>query len=113
MPFSRWISPGSSFCRFYSTVMSANPEPASSPSTGYGFSRGQHMLPPSSTIAWTDTFCGSNYTQLFLYGLFSPGVGLKNGSTVNTDSKQACNALRGHGPGQEQRGKDAACEFNL
>lgn len=56
------------------------------------------------------SFCGSNDTQLFLYGLFSPGEGLKNGSTVNPDSKQACNAgVRG----QEQHGNEAACEFNL
>lgn len=119
MPFSGWISPESSFGLFYSAVMSANSEPAASPSTGYSFSRGQPTLlsrAPSSTIAWTDTnasICGSHYRQLFLYVRFSPEVGLKNSSTVNTDSTQACNTLRGRRPGQEQRGKDAACEFNL
>lgn len=91
------------------SVMCANHESAASPAAGYSFSRGQPTLlsgAPSSTIAWTDTnasFCGSNYTQLFPYVLFSPGVGLKNESSVNTDSKQACDALRGR-PGQEQRG---------
>lgn len=118
MRFSGWISPGSSFSPFYSAVMSANLEPAALPSTGYSFSRGQPTLlsgAPSSPIAWTDTnasICGSNYRQLFLYVRFSPGVGL-NSSPVNTDSTQACNALKGRRPGQEQRGKDAACEFNL
>lgn len=53
--------------------------------------------------------------SLQLHVLFLPGVALKENPAfaVNTDSKRACNRLRGHPPVQEKHGNDAACEFNL
>lgn len=75
---------------------------------------------PSSVVAWMDpngSFCGGSERSLQFTAacpVFTRSCSeKKNGSAVNTDSKRACNRLRGHSAVQEKHGNDAACEFNL
>lgn len=86
---------------FLQSVMSSNPDPATSLSTGYG------PLPRSAHAFIWSTFVherlGGHKCFLLWFELHTavPICPVFTGSTVNTDSKQACNALRGRRPGQE------------